>query len=64
MATISAATTAQLQAARDSTFRLARELQALVDGSQPAGANMTAANVTRIDAIILANKTALAPIQI
>lgn len=64
MATISAATTAQLQLARDTTFRLARELQALVDGAQPAGTAMTAANVTRVDAIILANKTALLPIQI
>ncbi len=64
MATISAATPAQLLLARDTTFKLARELQALVDGSQPQGTNMTAANVTRVDAVILASKNALLPIQI
>jgi hypothetical protein len=64
MASISAATQVQIQLARDTTFRLARELQALVDGTHPIGANMTAANVAAVDAVILANKTALAPIQI
>lgn len=63
MAGIATATAAQVLAARDTTFRLARELQALVDGSQPAGVNITAANVTRIDALVDAHAAALALIN-
>ena len=63
MAGILSATIAQVQTARDATFKLALELQRIVDGTSVGPAQQNAAQVTRIDAIVDAQVAAIAPLN-
>lgn len=58
MAGIATATTAQIQTARDATAKLLVELQTLTDGGQNILG--TAAEVTRVDALVDAQVAAIA----
>ena len=58
MAGIATATAAQIQTARDTTVKLLAELQVLVDGSH--NTKGTAAEVTRVDALVDAQVAAMA----
>jgi hypothetical protein len=60
MAGIVSATYAQVVTARDATFKLARQLQAITDGTIPSGTNLNASQVTAIDALVDAQVAAIA----
>jgi hypothetical protein len=59
MAGILTSTLVQVQAARDSTFKLARALQQIVDGTVVGPAQQNPAQVTQINALIAANVAAV-----
>lgn len=63
MAGIVSATDAQVQTARDAVFALAKVLQDISQGPLPSAANLNAAQITSVDAIVDAAVAAIAPLN-
>ena len=63
MAGIVSATVAQVQTARDAVEKLARLLQDISQGPLPNAANLNAAQITAVDAIVDAAVAAITPLN-
>lgn len=63
MAGIVSATDAQVQTARNAVYALAKVLQDISQGPLPNAANLNAAQITAVDAIVDAAVAAIAPLN-
>jgi len=63
MVGIVSASVAQVQTARDATFKLARALQQIVDGTGVGPAQQNPAQIAIVDALVDAQVAAVAPLN-